>query len=199
MNLAHITMSTVERRALARDESERRTLVRALVRTSGPQLALFNLVDEHLHLLARGERPARIAESVRRVLSAKRRDLKLTRPHVKLVRDQDHLRNLVPYILTQTDHHQIAGANPAVWTGSCLLDLIGARLIDAAWLERLPADLAALLKAILHDPMGSGSRVRSQSCAPPGQPFIRWPCPITASFAHPLGGWGFILLGRRIP
>jgi len=78
-------------------------------------------------------------------------------------------------------------------------DLIGARLIDAAWLERLPADLAALLKAILHDPMGSGSRVRSQSCAPPGQPFIRRPCPITASFAHPLGGWGFILLGRRIP
>lgn len=154
MKLAHITMSSLERRALARGEAERRSHVRALVGVCGSQLAVFNIVDEHLHLLVRCDWPARLAESVRRVLSAHRRDLELTRPHVKPVNGQDHLRNAVPYILNQTDHHQVGGSSPPLWTGSAFLDLIGARLLVGFDLTVLRQELPRLRARHLYEAVG---------------------------------------------
>lgn len=154
MNLAHITMSSVERRALARTETERRAHVRAVVAACGSQLAVFNLVDEHLHLLVRSDWPARLAESVRRVLAAHRRDLELTRPHVKPVKSQDHLRNAVPYILNQTDHHQVGGSSAPLWTGSAFLDLIGARLLVGFDLTVLRQELPRMRARDLYEAVG---------------------------------------------
>lgn len=47
---------------MARDERERRLLVRRLVRVGGDRLMMFSLVDDHLHGAIRAERPGRLAD-----------------------------------------------------------------------------------------------------------------------------------------
>lgn len=131
MKLFHITIATQGRRALVRDETERRALVRALARVAGAGQLLFNLVDEHLHSVVRTVHPGRLADGLHRVLRSRRRDLVIDPPHVKPVGERAYLLSLVRYVLRQTEHHQVGGgAVPlALWTGSCVQDLLGVRLL----------------------------------------------------------------------
>lgn len=154
MQLAHITLSSVERRVLARTETERRVVVRTLVETCGAHLVVFSLVDDHLHLVVRRECPARLGEGVRRALAALRKDLELTRCHVKLIRTQDHLKNVFPYVLSQTDHHELTGSNAALWTGSAFVDLIGARLLEGFDPTALRQELPRLRGRDLYEAVG---------------------------------------------
>lgn len=138
MKIAHVVIASRSRRALARDESERRALVRALARVTAGRLLLFNLVDDHLHAVVRAPWPGRMGDVIHRVLRARRPDLKLKRPHVEPVGDQDHLLTLVKYVIRQTARHQLGAASGpamALWTGSCVQDLLGVRVLpgfDAA-------------------------------------------------------------------
>jgi hypothetical protein len=75
------------------------------------------------------------------------------------VNGRSHLENLVPYVLTQTAHHGLA-KHPAAWIGSCLPDLVGARVLPGfdrtrleAALPRYPLDEAALLTVGLDFPL----------------------------------------------
>jgi hypothetical protein len=154
MNLAHINFSSVERRTLGRDETERRRQVRAIVRVAGERLAVFNMVDEHLHLLGRSDWPTRRGESVRRVMRACRPDLEFTRPHVRPVRDLRHLQRSVPYVLNQTDHHEVGGSHPALWTGSAFLDVVGVRLMPGFRLTVLLQELPRLRQRDLLEAVG---------------------------------------------
>jgi hypothetical protein len=52
----------------------------------------------------------------------------LERPHVRPVESRDHLEGLVRYFLGQPRKHQLR-AHPALYTGTCFSDLIGARTI----------------------------------------------------------------------
>ena len=49
MSNHHLTIAVRGRTALAREETERRRLVRDLARVGGGQLMLFSLVDDHFH------------------------------------------------------------------------------------------------------------------------------------------------------
>lgn len=152
--LAHIMISTDGDLAMARDETERRQLVRAVVGVAAGRLAVFNLVDQHLHLLARSDWPARLADSVRRVLRSRLGGLELRPPNVKPIRSRDHLLNCVGYILRQTDRHEIGGSNPALWTGSAFLDIVGARILYGFDLAVLVQEVPRLKKRELYEQVG---------------------------------------------
>lgn len=146
MNLVHITIASHGRLALARDETERRALVRDLAGVTGSRLLAFNLVDEHFHSVGRASHPRRLADGLHRVLRSRRRDLIIDPPHVKQVRDRGHLLSLVPYLLRQTDHHRVGGGTIplALWTGSCAQDLLLVRLLPGFDAGPLTSELPRL-------------------------------------------------------
>jgi hypothetical protein len=108
-------------------EEARRRAVLALARVAGGALALFCIVDDHVHLVIVGCRE-RAANLCRGLSLAFRRFAEgpTARPHHRAVRDRGHLTSLVDYVLGQPAHHGLPG-HPALWTGSAFLDLIGAR------------------------------------------------------------------------
>ncbi len=143
MSIHHLTIAVRGRRALARDEGERRVLLRRLVRVGHKRLLLFSLVDDHLHAVLRAVRAGVLADGLRRVLKAHRPDLELKRPHLEPVGTRSYLRWPVDYLLTQPQHHGLENA-PALWTGSCFQDLVGARLLPGFDAGGLRAELPRL-------------------------------------------------------
>ncbi len=131
MNLVHITIATEGRRALARDEAERRLLVRDLASVAGSRQLAFNLADEHLHSAGGAAQPGRLADGLHRVLRARRPDLVIEPPHLKPIRSRSHLLSVVRYLLQQTDRHGVLGGTVplAAWSGSCVQDLLLVRLL----------------------------------------------------------------------
>jgi len=112
-----------------RDERTRRRAIRRLVALHG-RLALFSQVDTHLHDVPVGSRTeaGRVSQRVVQAMR-KRFKLDLQPADIRPVRDRSHMLWLVRYVLTQGPHHRIPG-DPATDTGSCFLDLIGARVIE---------------------------------------------------------------------
>jgi REP element-mobilizing transposase RayT len=152
MTFWHLTLAADGRQALFPGETARRAAVRALARLAGGELVLFSVVDDHVHLVvtAEGPRVGRLARALLlglRPLAAAPLDPARARP----VETRSHLESLVRYVLGQTAHHGLA-EQPALWTGSCFQDLVGARWLPelrlrlAEALPRLPR--AALLEAV---------------------------------------------------
>lgn len=52
----------------------------------------------------------------------------LASARIRPVQDRAHLINLLGYLIKQPAHHTL-GVHPALWEGSCLPDLLGARLL----------------------------------------------------------------------
>lgn len=135
MALHHITLAAAGRRTLFRTEDSLRQTVRAISRVAGRRLVLFGLVDEHLHLVPRCSRTraGRIAQSIslaiRSIVS-----VPLDPAHIQPVASRAHLVRLVPYILTQAPHHGLP-YHPALWTGSCFQDMVGARYVEGLSLQ----------------------------------------------------------------
>ena len=69
MSTYHLVLSTVGRLALARNEAERRAMVRAFTRTGGPSLLAFDLVDDHAHSAISSDRPRVLARDLRRAVA----------------------------------------------------------------------------------------------------------------------------------
>lgn len=136
MDLVHMTIAVSGRFTLARDERERRAVVRRLVRVAGPWLVVFCLVDEHLHALLRANHARTIARNIRATLLAARPGIGLDPPHLKPIANLDHLKSVVGYVLRQPLHHELPG-HPALWSGSCFADLIGARLLPGGFSRRI--------------------------------------------------------------
>jgi hypothetical protein len=144
MAIVHFTQATSGRRAIARDEAERRRILTALARTGGSRLLLFSLVDDHLHTALSGDRLGLLARDLRWVLRRYRPDLALDPAHVKPVETRSHLTWLVAYLLRQPEKHGLAGVHPAIYGGSCLQDLVGARLLTGFSPGLLRAELPRL-------------------------------------------------------
>lgn len=130
MNTWHLTWSSVGRHPLAPDESVRRRLVRALARVAGGDVVLYSVVDDHIHVVLycdevrRGVLSGALTFAFRALVAAP-----LDPPFVRTVRDRSHLDWLADgYILRQSWKHGLQG-HPAVWTGSCFPDLVGARIL----------------------------------------------------------------------
>lgn len=141
MNIWHLGFSTDGRHPLFSSEQQRRAGVRALVRVAGRDMALFSLVDDHVHAAVIGDRQ-RKAYLCRTILVALRKitSTGVLPAHVKPVLTRRHMQWLVTYLLTQVTKHGLR-AHPATWTGSCFPDLIGARRLPGLELrleEALP-------------------------------------------------------------
>ncbi len=137
---AHITLVVRGRNTYARNLAERRATVRTLARIGGRALLLFNVVDDHIHVVARHETPRRLARDLRSALKATRPDLVLKPPHLEHIDSRAYLRSLVRYVFQQSAKDGL-GAD-ALWEGSSFLDLCGARRVPGIHpqplLEELP-------------------------------------------------------------
>ncbi len=141
----HLTFATKGRQVPFPDETRRRLAIHQLVAVAGDELVLFCLVDDHFHVvvLCTRRRAGIIARALARTLAPIAvAPLRLgdNRP----VETRSHVTWLVRYLLEQVLHHKIQGTHPALWTGSCFQDLVGARVIGGCrlrlWdvLPRLP-------------------------------------------------------------
>lgn len=126
----HLTFASDGRRPLYPAEGPRRAAVRALARCAGSEALLFNLADDHAHVVlecSRG-RAGRLAGALALALR-KPAAVPLEPARIRPVEGRSHLENLVAYILRQACHHGLPD-HPALWNGSCFLDLVGARAVD---------------------------------------------------------------------
>lgn len=124
-----IVLSTTDRHPMFRSESDLRSAVRVLAHTLGREAALFCIVDDHAHVVLDCERPVVTwrARSLCRVMRA-RAATTIAPSYISPVKSRSHMRTLVGYVLDQTKHHQLP-VHPALWTGSCFMDLVGARAL----------------------------------------------------------------------
>ena len=155
--IAHLTISVRKRLALARDEAERRAHVRRLARVAGRSLLLFNVVDDHIHLVVRAEQPGLVGRSIRLSLKAARPDLDFKPTHPEVVDSRAYLHTLVRYVFRQASEKGLG--RDALWTGSSFQDLVGARrlpgLAPRAIFQELPRlrfDEVARLVGLRHPP-----------------------------------------------
>jgi len=130
--LWHLVLESEGRQALFHQEAELRSAVRALAAVSGAETLLFCIVDEHVHVVVfcTRERAGRLAQSLNLAFKVRAR-VPLRHPaFIEPVDSRVHLERLVGYVLRQPIHHDLP-VHPALWTGSCFLDLVGARSIGA--------------------------------------------------------------------
>jgi hypothetical protein len=106
------------------------------VKIAGREIALFSLVDEHAHLVLVGtaERTRRLRQAIRQSLEPLT-DSPIVSSWAERVADRKHMLRLIRYFLEQVIHHELLNAQPALWHGSCFLDLIEARHIEGLELQ----------------------------------------------------------------
>jgi hypothetical protein len=129
MHISHVTIGVDGRIAPFNDTARRHQAVRRLVRRTRKELALFNIVPDHVHLAHAHQRPV---DDFRRAASICLRCAASTpveRTRCRPVRDVEHARSLIRYILGQCAHHDLP-EDDALWTGSSFQDLVGARWIE---------------------------------------------------------------------
>ncbi len=129
MLLWHLTFSSEERDPLFPNEAVRRRAVCALGRVAGSELVLFCVVDDHVHVvvLCGRARCGRLAAGLHRALS-RLTPVPMAPAHRRQVDGRSHMQWLVTYILSQSQKHGLA-VHPALWSGSCFVDLLGARVV----------------------------------------------------------------------
>jgi len=151
MKIWHLTLATEGRLPLIEGEAAYRAAVMTLARTLGP-LLLFCIVDEHLHTVFRcsEQRRPKLRSGVTRAVQALAIN-PVASSFIRRVERRSHLDWLVRYVVTQVQHHNLSH-HPALWTGSCFLDLIGARVVEGlvlpifSCLPRLgPEDVCAMV------------------------------------------------------
>lgn len=144
MQAWHITIATVDRLPMFRDERGLRRLVLRLADVEHRHCGLFGLVHEHLHDLEIGERDV-VGRFVGSMVQAIQRatGVRLGPADIRPVEHRGHARRLVPYLLTQVSHHDL-GHDPALWMGSSFADLVGAR--DVPQLRPAIGDLLPQLR-----------------------------------------------------
>jgi len=132
MDICHLTLTAERpgRLPLFPDAPRYLEALRRLGAACKGCLALFALLAEHLHLVAPITRAAggRMSQAVISALHSVVAT-PLASGYPTMVESRDHLRHLLRYILRQPIKHHMPG-HPALWIGSCLPDLLGARMID---------------------------------------------------------------------
>ena len=119
-------LSSDGRNALFPSEASRNAAVRALSRTAAPHLALFCITDSSVHLVIQSN-TARAGHVARAVLLGLRplSQCPLEPARRRRITDHDHLTWLAQHLLALPSQQH--GCHPALWSGSAMLDLLGAR------------------------------------------------------------------------
>lgn len=116
-------------------EGPRRAALHVLGHQLGGRIVVFALVDDHIHLVLLAS-PAEVGTLVRNLTFALAPLVSpaLQPPHVETVTDDGHLRSLVRYALEQPVHHGV-GEHPALASGSCYAEIVGARAVPGLALQ----------------------------------------------------------------
>ncbi len=135
----HVSTYLLDRRVLAPSDAARRALAASVLRVAGPHgLLAFRGSNGHLHLLLLLDEPM-AREIVRRVKIGLQRVLDpgvgFAPAWFEAVRTQQHLDNAFDYVLRQDKHHDFL-CDPC-HDASCLLDLVGLRVVDRLLPRRL--------------------------------------------------------------
>lgn len=117
-------------------------MVRALASTALESLILFAVADEHIRAVLRAAKVGLVARDLRQTLRRLRPDLEFKPAHLEPVVSDAHMWRLVRYELGQTKRHDL-GSHPAIATGSCFPDLVGARLLPGYEPTRVVTELPA--------------------------------------------------------
>jgi len=135
MKIVHLTWATEGRQPAFPTEEARRRVVRALAEVAGRDMALFAVVDDHVHIVVAlpPSRLGRVQASITKVLNS-RAAVRFSSPFLRPVTTRSHLESLVGYCLTQARHHGLAEGG-ALAAGSCFADLIGARRVPGMALQ----------------------------------------------------------------
>jgi hypothetical protein len=132
MDIQHITLTAEEgnRLPLFADQAAYLEALHRLGAVYQGCLALFALVGEHLHLVVQAprERAGRLAQATISTLTPIVAT-PFASSYIRAVKSRSHMRWLLRYLLEQAAKHGMPGP-PALWVGSCLPDLVGARIID---------------------------------------------------------------------
>jgi len=129
MEFWHLTVVSKGRQHAFPDDRVRLAAVRTLARVLEGALLLFCVADDHAHIVVRGTRAeaGRMGQRTLLALHPVTRGVGLLPAHIEPVAERRHLYSLVRYVLQQTEHHGLPW-HPARWEGSCLADLVGARV-----------------------------------------------------------------------
>lgn len=135
MGVSQIILSSDGRNSLLPSEKDRRLAVRTLSRVAGGEIVVFSIVDDHIHIVAladrhRAGRLSQILGCALRAVSA----VPMAPARIRPVGNRTHLTRLVPYLLNQVGHHGIS-CHPALWSGSCFQDIVGARIVRGLRLQ----------------------------------------------------------------
>jgi len=156
MDATHVTIASVDRAVLYAEPEMLLDATRALARVAGADLLLFCVVDDHAHAvvsLARGGAgplARRLAYALGTVFT-----VELAPSRFRQVDGRSHLVTLVDYVLNQPRKHGLAHAgHPALWLGSCFVDLVGARLLAGFDPRCLASTLPRLGRKHLYDAVG---------------------------------------------
>jgi REP element-mobilizing transposase RayT len=137
----HLTISSTQRLTLFPSPAQLRSALHALVRVLGDELALFCIVDDHLHCVLVCD--AATVEHRRRALTHSVRvhaAVEVSSTHVRPIESRAHMERVFAYLLRQPAKHGLP-VHPALWEGGCFLDLVGARSLPGLHLrigEALP-------------------------------------------------------------
>jgi hypothetical protein len=124
---------------LFRSEADRLGGISVIIRHGGPWLVVFGMADDHGHLvvLCSRRRAGKIAWAISRGMSAVTgRGLEPT--DIRPVNDRTHMETMVRYCIDQPVKHKLPD-HPALWSGSCFADLVGARVLGGLSLRILEA------------------------------------------------------------
>jgi hypothetical protein len=156
----HIGIALVDRRAIATDIAARCEYARVVTRIGENYgLIAHGLADDHGHLVVRCDR-AHAGTFAQAVEKALRHRLAIAVPfgaaYFKLVREQSHLRRLIPYVHGQAAHHGVS-VDPFC-DASSLPDLVGARFIGGEYLGERLAACAPRIRPAQHIPAALKAR-----------------------------------------
>jgi hypothetical protein len=121
------------------DEDRRRAAVRKLVQVAGKEIVLFCIADQQLRAVVLCQSDRRAGLIGRSILRATRSlaAALLGSPDIEPVESRAHLERLVRHHLEQMVRRDVVAPNadPALWSGSCFQDMVGARVIEGLELQ----------------------------------------------------------------
>lgn len=133
----HLTTSSTTRHALFPSEAQRRKAVFCIQRICGDTLVMFCVVDDHVHVVVLCDRTrcGHLARALKLSL-VRVSAVPLNPTHIGTIHGRNHMEEIHRYLLQQPAHHQLS-SHPALWSGSCFLDLVGARWLPGVKLRLL--------------------------------------------------------------
>jgi hypothetical protein len=146
MRTFHLAFSSYGRHRPFPGQAELRDAIHRIVRIAGHQLQLFGIAGEHAHVLVRCDRgrAGLLARALLKGLRVAAPRGRLQPAQLQPVQDEDHLAWLQDHLLLLPQRQGCRG-HPALWEGSPLPDLIGARHLPGYAPEADPATLSRAL------------------------------------------------------